>query len=402
MGKLEANKQQKLTSLLNTAFNLFTTQGVTKTSIAEISQKAGIAKGTFYLYFKDKYDIRNRLISHESSKLFKNAVADLEEFSKEKNEQLGFEEKIIFIINHIVDELNSNQTLLTFISKNLSWGIFKEALTTKVASDDINFKDVYYEMMPNNLVLGSLSGLVLVLVKIIPLPVSTITFVLNMILLVIGYIFIGREFGVKTVLASLMLPMYLRIFEILTPHVESLSGNIVIDLVCFMIVVGAGQAVLFNMNASSGGIDIVAKLINKYLGFKIGQSITIICVLISMAAIFVYDRETMVISLVGTLIYGQVLDRFCDGFHVRKKVSILSKEHEKIQNYIVRELRRGATIYPAYGGLDHAEHVEVVTILEKNEYGKLLSFIHETDEHAFVTVSTVNEVVGAWNTVKSR
>ena len=132
MGKLEANKQQKLTSLLNTAFNLFTTQGVTKTSIAEISQKAGIAKGTFYLYFKDKYDIRNRLISHESSKLFKNAVADLEEFSKEKNEQLGFEE---------------NQTLLTFISKNLSWGIFKEALTTKVASDDINFKDVYYEMI---------------------------------------------------------------------------------------------------------------------------------------------------------------------------------------------------------------------------------------------------------------
>ena len=149
MGKLETNKQQKLTSLLNTAFNLFTTQGVAKTSIAEISQKAGIAKGTFYLYFKDKYDIRNRLISHESSKLFKNAVADLEEFSKEKNEQLGFEEKIIFIINHIVDELNSNQTLLTFISKNLSWGIFKEALTTKVASDDINFKDVFYQMIDN-------------------------------------------------------------------------------------------------------------------------------------------------------------------------------------------------------------------------------------------------------------
>lgn len=147
MGKLEANKQQKLTSLLNTAFNLFTTQGVAKTSIAEISQKAGIAKGTFYLYFKDKYDIRNRLISHESSKLFKNAVANLESYSKENDAQLGFEEKIIFIINHIIDELNSNQTLLTFIAKNLSWGIFKEALTTKVSADDINFKDVYYEMI---------------------------------------------------------------------------------------------------------------------------------------------------------------------------------------------------------------------------------------------------------------
>lgn len=147
MGKLENNKQQKLTSLLNTAFNLFTTQGVAKTSIAEISQKAGIAKGTFYLYFKDKYDIRNRLISHESSKLFKNAVASLEDYCKKNDKEIDFEGKIIFIINHIIDELNENQTLLTFISKNLSWGIFKEALTTKVASDDINFKDVYYEMI---------------------------------------------------------------------------------------------------------------------------------------------------------------------------------------------------------------------------------------------------------------
>lgn len=150
MGKLENNKQQKLTSLLNTAFHLFTTKGVANTSIAEISQNAGIAKGTFYLYFKDKYDIRNRLISHESSKLFKNAVAKLKKFEtscKDNDTETAFEKKIIFIINHIIDELNANQTLLTFISKNLSWGIFKEALTTKVASDDINFKDVYYEMI---------------------------------------------------------------------------------------------------------------------------------------------------------------------------------------------------------------------------------------------------------------
>lgn len=147
MGKLENNKQQKMTSLLNTAFHLFTTQGVAKTSIAEISQKAGIAKGTFYLYFKDKYDIRNRLISHESSKLFKNAVASLEADYQQHPEKIDFEEKMIYIINHIIDALTTNQTLLTFISKNLSWGIFKEALTTKVASNDINFKDVYYEMI---------------------------------------------------------------------------------------------------------------------------------------------------------------------------------------------------------------------------------------------------------------
>ena len=126
MGKLENNKQQKRTSLLDTAFKLFTTQGVSKTSIAEISQKAGIAKGTFYLYFKDKYDIRNKLVSHEASKLFKNAVSALELHIKEQqiNDHsftITFTEEIIFIADHIINVLNTNQTLLTFISKNLSW-----------------------------------------------------------------------------------------------------------------------------------------------------------------------------------------------------------------------------------------------------------------------------------------
>lgn len=152
MGKLENNKQQKRTSILDTAFKLFTTQGVSKTSIAEISQKAGIAKGTFYLYFKDKYDIRNRLISHEASKLFKNSVTALNSYADEEKTKnpdftITFTEQIVFIADHIINALNNNQTLLTFISKNLSWCIFKEALTTNVAEDDINFRDIYYEML---------------------------------------------------------------------------------------------------------------------------------------------------------------------------------------------------------------------------------------------------------------
>ena len=138
--------------ILDTAFKLFTTQGVSKTSIAEISQKAGIAKGTFYLYFKDKYDIRNKLISHEASKLFKNSVTALNSYADEEKTKnpdftITFTEQIVFIADHIINALNNNQTLLTFISKNLSWGIFKEALTTNVAEDDINFRDIYYEML---------------------------------------------------------------------------------------------------------------------------------------------------------------------------------------------------------------------------------------------------------------
>lgn len=111
-----------------------------------------------------------------------------------------------------------------------------------------------------------------------------------------------------------MLPMFLKIFEIITPHTESLSGNIVIDLVCFMVMISMGQALLFQMNASSGGLDVIVKLLNKYLGLKIGASLTIAGFAIALTSIFVYDRETMVISLVGTYIYGIVLDRFCDGF----------------------------------------------------------------------------------------
>lgn len=149
MGKIESNKLQKKTSLLNTAFQLFTTKGVNQTSIAEISEKAGIAKGTFYLYFKDKYDIRNKLISHEASKLFMAASASLDSYCTEHNLSMVFEDKIVFIADYVINALNSDKSLLTFVSKNLSWGIFKEALTN-VSDDEVNFRDVYYEMLKSS------------------------------------------------------------------------------------------------------------------------------------------------------------------------------------------------------------------------------------------------------------
>ncbi|WP_294755117.1 TetR/AcrR family transcriptional regulator [uncultured Ruminococcus sp.] len=143
MGKVDTNKKIKENSLLKTAFEFFTTKGFSKTSITDIVSKAGVAKGTFYLYFKDKYDIRNKLVSHKSSQLFKNALADL----GGKLETLPFEERIISIIDNIVNQLNENQSLLTFISKNLSWGIFKSAITTPVSEDDIDFSSVYNKML---------------------------------------------------------------------------------------------------------------------------------------------------------------------------------------------------------------------------------------------------------------
>ncbi|MBP5579205.1 MAG: TetR/AcrR family transcriptional regulator [Ruminococcus sp.] len=143
MGKVDTNKKIKENSLLRTAFEFFTTKGFSKTSITDIVSKAGVAKGTFYLYFKDKYDIRNKLVSHKSSQLFRNAVSDL----GDKLDKLPFDEKIISIIDNIVNQLNENQSLLTFISKNLSWGIFKNAITSPVSEDDVDFSSVYYQML---------------------------------------------------------------------------------------------------------------------------------------------------------------------------------------------------------------------------------------------------------------
>lgn len=142
MGKLDTNKRLKRESLLKTAFSIFTDKGVSKTSISEIVEKAGVAKGTFYLYFKDKYDLKNKLISHQSSLIFKNAIEALN-----NKEDLDFDDRIIFIIDNIINQLYKDPNLLSFISKNLSWGIFKHAVTSPENDEDINFKIVYEKML---------------------------------------------------------------------------------------------------------------------------------------------------------------------------------------------------------------------------------------------------------------
>nr|WP_297708138.1 TetR/AcrR family transcriptional regulator [uncultured Butyrivibrio sp.] len=142
MGKADDNKKHKMENLLNTSFELFTSQGINKTSISDIVNKAGVAKGTFYLYFKDKYDIRNRLISHKSSQLFMQAYNALQETGIN-----DFEGRLIFIMDYVLDELEANKGLLAFIYKDLSWAVFKKALTTPMSSDDVDFGKVYEDML---------------------------------------------------------------------------------------------------------------------------------------------------------------------------------------------------------------------------------------------------------------
>lgn len=278
---------------------------------------------------------------------------------------------------------------------------FKEFVTLAIGMFFVSVA-VYYLMMPSKIVVGSISGLVMVLTNFIPLPMSTLTFIMNVILLIVGFVFIGKEFGVKTVITSLMLPAYLWIFERITPEVPPITDDVLVNVICYVLVISLGQAMLFNINASSGGLDIVAKVLNKYLHVEIGKSLSIAGFATAATAILVYDRKTLVVSLLGTYLSGIILDNFIDGFHIRKRVCILSPYYQEMQTFIVKELNRGATLYPAYGGLDNSEKMEVVTILEKTEYAKLLEYIHKKDPAAFVTVSTVGEVIGQWNENKKR
>lgn len=256
---------------------------------------------------------------------------------------------------------------------------------------------VYFFMIPSNVIVGSLSGLVIVLANFIPLPISVMTFILNAALLIIGFIFIGKEFGAKTVYTSIMLPVFLFLFEKIVPNNKSLTNDILIDTICYILVVSVGLAMLFNANASSGGLDIVAKIVNKYLHIEIGKAMTITGMCVAVSSMLVYGTKEVILSILATYVNGIVIDNFIGGFNRRKRVCILSDHYETVQKFITEELKRGVTLYTAIGGYNKTERIEVVTILTQNEYGKLLEYLHTVDMRAFVTVSTVNEVIGEWN-----
>lgn len=252
---------------------------------------------------------------------------------------------------------------------------------------------VFFFVIPSNLTIGSITGLAMILTNFIPLKISVITFALNAVLLVIGFIFLGKEFGIKTVYTSLIMPVFLGILEILFPDNKSMMGDPFLDMVCYLFVVAMGQAILFYWNASSGGLDIVGKLINKYFRMDLGQAIALAGMCVSLTSLFLYDRKTAVLSILGTYLGGIVLDHFIFGLNMKKRVCIISKKEEEIQKFILNDLHSGATIYEAIGAYDNKPRREIITILTKNEYSKLMNFITKTDKDAFITVYAVNEVI---------
>lgn len=251
---------------------------------------------------------------------------------------------------------------------------------------------VYFFMLPSHLTVGSASALALVLSNFIPLPVSAISLIINVILLILSYFLIGPEFGIKTVYSSLLLPAYLAVFEILFPNQQSLTQDPFLDMICYSLVVSIGLSILFTTNCASGGIDVVAKLMNKFLRMELGQAMSVSGMMVALSSALCYDTKTVVLSVIGTYLGGIVLDKFLFGMNPKRRVCIISNHFDEILAFILHELHSGATIYEGIGAYSKEKRNEIITIVDNQEYKKLMDRINIVDPDAFITVYSVQEI----------
>lgn len=260
------------------------------------------------------------------------------------------------------------------------------------AADAIIAAAVFFFLVPSHASVSSISGLGIILVNFIPLPLSAITMILNVLLLIIGFFTCGKEFGAKTVYTSILLPLFLALFEKIFPTYTSLTGSQELDVLCYILVVSIGLSILFNRNASSGGLDIVAKILNKYLHMDLGKAMSLAGMCIALSAALVYDSKTVVLSILGTYFNGLIVDHFIFNHNIKRRVCIITKKEEELRKFILHDLHSGATIYESIGAYNMEKRNEIITIVDKSEYQRLMAFINQEDPQAFITVYTVSDI----------
>ena len=251
---------------------------------------------------------------------------------------------------------------------------------------------VYFFLVPSHTSVSSISGLGIVISNFVPLPLSAITMILNVVLLIIGFFTCGREFGAKTVYTSVVLPLFIGLFEKIAPNFGSMTNSQELDVLCYILVVSIGLSILFNRNASSGGLDIVAKIMNKYLNMELGRAMSLSGMCVALSAALVYDKKTVVLSIPGTYFNGMVLDHFIFDHNIKRRVCVITNKEEELRRFIIEDLHSGATIYEATGAYKMQKRNEIITIVDKTEYQKLMNFINREDPKAFVTVYNVSNM----------
>lgn len=251
---------------------------------------------------------------------------------------------------------------------------------------------VYFFMLPGHITVGSGTGLAMVLSNFIPLPVSVLNLAINVFLIIMGFILIGREFGAKTVYCSVLVPVLLGVFELVLPDFKSLTNDPILDALCYMLVVGVALAILFSRNASSGGLDIVAKIMNKYLKMELGRAMSVSGIVVALSSAICYDTKTVVISVLATYFGGIIVDYFIFGLNIKRRVCIISKHLDEIADFILNELHSGASLNEIIGAYDKTAKREIITIVDKHEFRRLMDYVRRLDPAAFITVYSVSEI----------
>lgn len=251
---------------------------------------------------------------------------------------------------------------------------------------------VYFFMLPSHVSVGTVTALAMVLSNFIPMPISAITLIINVGLIILGLLLVGREFGIKTIYCTLLLPVLLGVYEQVLPNFQSITQDPLLDMVSYILVGSAGQAIIFTRNASSGGLDIVAKIMNKFLRLDLGKALSYSGMAVALSSALCYDSKTVVLSVLGTYFGGMIVDNFIFGIHIKRRVCVISQELDTIVDFVLHRLHSGATMYESIGAYGGNPRMEMVTIVDKAEYRKLMDYIRKVDPKAFVTVYSVSEV----------
>ena len=251
---------------------------------------------------------------------------------------------------------------------------------------------VFFFMTPSNIPVGSVAGLALVIANIVPLSIATITFILNVSLLIVGLIFLGKEFAAKTVYTSIMMPAIMAALEMAFPGYTSVMGDGFLDMIIGLFIIAIGQVILFRYNASSGGLDVITRMMHRFLRMDMGKASSAVGVAAALTSVFFYDAKTVILAIFGTYVSGIILDHFLFGSTERKRVCIIAEKEAEITDYILHDLDAGATHYDAHGAYDGHIRREIITILDKSKYKQLLDFIGKVEPTAFITVTPIYEV----------
>ena len=301
--------------------------------------------------------------------------------------------------------------ILSYLSVLKTWKFWKELFIMTLGMF-VAAAGVYYFLVPSKLVVGSISGLSIVIGTVlqnlgIAIKVSNVVLIINAFLLVLAFLLIGKEFGAKTVYTALILGPLMDVWEMICPYTNllaegqtSVMGDLWFDLVTFVLILSASQAIMFSINASTGGLDILAKIVNKYFHFDIGVSVTIAGVVICCTAFAINPFRMVVIGLIGTWLNGIIVDYFMASISRRKRVCIISDETDRIRKHIVEEVKRGCSLYEVTGGYSGSKRMEIQSLLTKDEFSDVMKYIKENKIDAFITAGNVSEVYGLWSNHK--